>query len=231
MRTDDSSTNPSNHGDATASAAAPSASPGPRPGAGTAHAAAPRRRWRTVDIVVAAVLAVACGLLFWLWGQLYRGVGAPVEAILPGFQGILGGPWFIGGVLAGLIIRKPGAAFFVEVVAASVSALVGTEWGALTLVSGIVQGLGAELAFAAFRYRRFTLPVAMLAGAGAGVAAAITDNIVWYVGAGPAFMAIYSVSVITSGALLAGIVSWLLFRAIAATGALRRFASGREGRS
>lgn len=190
----------------------------------------PPRRWRTVDIIVAAVLAVACGLLFWLWGQLYRGIGAPVEALLPGVQGILGGPWFIGGVLAGLIIRKPGAAIFVEIVAASVSALVGTEWGALTLLSGLVQGVGAELAFAAFRYRRFTLPVAMLAGAGAGVAAAITDTIVWYVGADTAFVTIYAISVIVSGAVLAGVVSWLLMRAIAATGVLGRFAAGREAR-
>lgn len=195
-----------------------------------ARPASAPRRWRTVDIVVAAVLAVACGLLFWLWGQFYRGIGAPFEALLPGIQGLLGGPWFLGGVLAGLIIRKPGAALFVEVVAASVSALVGTEWGALTLVSGLVQGLGAELAFAAFRYRRFTLPVAILAGAGAGLAAAITDNLIWYVGAGPQFMSIYAVSVVVSGAVLAGVVGWLLFRAIAATGVLGRFASGREAR-
>lgn len=192
---------------------------------------APPRQWRTVDIVVAAVLAVACGLLFWIWGQIYRGVGSPIEALLPGIQGLLGGPWLIGGVLAGLIIRKPGAALFVEIVAASVSALVGTEWGALTLLSGFVQGLGAELVLAAFRYRRYTLPVAMLAGAGAGIAAAITDNLVWYIGAGPAFMGIYAVSVTLSGAVVAGLGGWLLMRAIAATGVLNRFASGREARS
>lgn len=200
------------------------------PRASSPTASVPPRRWRTVDIVVAAVLAVACGLLFWLWGQVYRGVGAPVEAMLPGVQGLLTGPWYIAGVLAGLIIRKPGAAIFVEVVAASVSALVGTEWGALTLLSGFVQGLGAELVFAAFRYKKFTLPVAMLAGAGAGAAAAITDTIVWYVGADTAFITIYAISVIVSGALFGGVVSWLLMRAIAATGALNRFASGREAR-
>lgn len=199
-------------------------------GSGSAGAA-PSRRWRTVDIVVAAVLAVAVGLLFWLWGQLYRGIGDPVAALLPGIQGLLGGTWFIGGVLAALIIRKPGAALFVEIVAASVSALVGTEWGALTLLSGFVQGLGAELVFAAFRYRRFTLPVAMLAGAGAGVFAAVTDTIVWYVGADAAFITIYAISVIISGAVLGGLVSWLLMRALAATGALNRFAAGREARS
>lgn len=188
-------------------------------------------QWRTVDIIVAGVLAVACGLIFWLWGQLYRGIGAPVEAVLPGLQGLLGGPWFIAGVIGGLIIRKPGAALFVEIVAASASALIGTEWGALTLLSGFVQGLGAELVFAAFRYKVWTPLVALLAGAAAGLAAAVNDSIVWYAGADWPFRLIYGGSVVVSGAVLAGLGGWALAKALAATGALDRFAIGRERRA
>ena len=185
-------------------------------------------KWRTVDIIVAAVLAVVCGLLFWLWGQIYRGIGDPVSAVMPGFQGILGGPWLLAGPLAAIIIRKPGAALFVEVVAATVSALVGTEWGPLTLVSGIVQGLGAEIGFAILAYRRWNVGAALLAGALAGVGAAILDNLIWYVGTDFAFKAIYSVSVITSGALVAGVGGYLLAHALAKTGALQRFAISRS---
>ena len=188
----------------------------------------PSLKWRTVDIIVAAVLAVVCGLLFWLWGQIYRGIGDPVSAVLPGFQGILGGPWLLAGTLAAIIIRKPGAALFVEVVAATVSALVGTEWGPLTLVSGIVQGLGAELGFLIFAYRRWNVGVALVAGALAGVGAAILDNIVWYIGTEFTFKIIYAISVITSGAIIAGIGGWLLAHALAKTGALQRFAISRS---
>ena len=42
--------------------------------------------------------------------------------------------------------------------------LPGTEWGATVLVSGILQGLGAELAFAIFGYKAFGAAMAALAG-------------------------------------------------------------------
>ena len=51
------------------------------------------------------------------------------------------------GVVGGLVIRRPGAALLCEVVAALVSMLPGTKWGFTTLVSGVLQGLGAEIAF------------------------------------------------------------------------------------
>ncbi len=52
----------------------------------------------------------------------------------------------------------------------------------------------------------------------------------WYAGADTAFAIIYTVSSTISGAVFAGLLPWLLTRALAATGALDRFASGREGR-
>ena len=59
---------------------------------------------------------------------------------------------------AALIIRKPGAALFAELVAAVVSALVGTSGAVLDARGGLVQGLGAELVFALFLYRQLALP-------------------------------------------------------------------------
>lgn len=190
-----------------------------------------RFRWRVVDIVVASVLGVAIGLLFWLWNTVgYAWYGA-MDALTPGFGGIAAGIWLIGGVIGGLVIRKPGAALLVEVVAAVLSMLFGNVWGVSTVLSGIVQGLGAELIFAIFLYRRFTLPVAMLSGVAAGVAAWIfelfygdTPNILKTVEVN----LIYLGSLIVSGALLAGLLGWLLVRALAGTGALSRFASGRD---
>ncbi|MCW5953632.1 MAG: ECF transporter S component [Propionibacteriaceae bacterium] len=196
-------------------------------GPDTATTAPASLRWRVVDIVVASVIGVASGVLFWAWGLAYNGLSAPLQ-LLPGLSAILGGGWLFAGVLGGLVIRKPGAAIYTELLAAVVSALVGTQWGFLTLESGLVQGLGAELVFLAFAYRRFTLPVSILAGAGAGVALAINDLILWYPGVGLLFQSVYFVAAVISGAVIAGIGSFYLVRALARTGALQRFAAGQE---
>jgi len=190
-----------------------------------------RFRWRVVDIVVAAVLGVAIGLLFWGWNTVGGLWFTAMDGLTPGLGGIAVGIWLIGGVIGGLVIRKPGAALLVELIAAIVSALIGNVWGVTTIFSGLAQGLGAELIFLAFLYLRFTLPVAMLAGLGAGVGAWVlelflTPNLAKSV----EFNLIYLGTLAVSGALLAGLVGWLLVRALAATGALSRFAAGREAR-
>jgi len=190
-----------------------------------------RSRWRVVDIVVAAVLGVAVGLLFWFWNGVGYGWFEVMDAATPGLGGFAVGIWLIGGVIGGLVIRKPGAALLVEVVAAAVSATIGNIWGPSTLLSGLVQGLGAELIFAVFLYRRFGIGVAALAGVGAGVAAWIFEL---FFGSTPnilktlEFNLIYLGTIIVSGVVLAGVVGWLLVRALAKTGALSRFAAGRE---
>ena len=189
---------------------------------------ADRYRWRVVDIVVASVIGIASGLVFVAWNVAYNPLSTPLTALLPGLQALLGGGWLFAGVLTALVVRKPGAALFGELVAATLSALVGNQWGASTLLSGLVQGLGAELVFALFLYVNWRLGVAILAGAAAGLALAINDLITYYPGSDVAFTSIYAVCSVISGAVLAGVLSWLAVRALARTGALSRFASGRE---
>jgi len=185
-------------------------------------------RWRVIDIVVASVLAVASGMVFVLWNVAANPISAPLGAFLPGLNALVGGGWLFAGVLTGLVIRKPGAALYGELVAASLSALVGNQWGILTLESGLVQGLAAELVFAVFLYRRWSLAVAALAGAVAGLAMAINDLILWYPGSGTSYAVVYIVAGVVSGVLIAGVLSWFVVRALARTGALSRFESGRQ---
>lgn len=187
-----------------------------------------RYSWRVVDIVVAAVVAVACGVIFFGFNLVSDWVTDPLSAVLPGLQGLGYGVWLLGGLLTAVIVRKPGAALFGEIVASSVSALLGAQWGFLTIESGFVQGLAAELIFLAFLYKVWKLPVVMLAGAASGLAMAINDLALWYVGADALFATIYVISCVISGAVIAGLLSWLLTRGLARTGVLSRFASGRE---
>ena len=184
------------------------------------------RQWRVVDIVVASVIAVAVGVVFVAWSAGYSGISA-VTAAFPPLSGLYTGGWLIAGVLGGLIIRKPGAAIYCEVLAATVSALIGTQWGLLTLLSGAIQGLGAELVFLLFAYRKWNLPVALLAGLGAGLALSISENILYNALWAFEFKLMYVVFASISGVVIAGLLSWLAMRGLARTGVLSAFAAGR----
>lgn len=188
----------------------------------------PVLRWRVVDIVVASVLGVAGGLVMTLWNLVYSPVTAPLELALPGLQALMYAVWLFPAVLVGLVVRKPGAALYGELVAATVSALLGGMWGWTALAWGLVQGLGAEIVFAILLYRAWGLVPAILAGMGAGVGMAVMDLSFYYAGTRPEFMVVYAVSAIVSGAVIAGLGSWLIVRGLARTGALSRFAAGRE---
>lgn len=182
--------------------------------------------WRTVDIVVAAAIAIAFGVVFWAWNQVWA-AATPVFVAIPPVQNILYGVWLVPAVLAGLIIRKPGAALFTELVAASVSAILGSQWGLDAVVSGALQGLGAEIVFLLVGYRRWTLAVALIAAVGTAIAAWIHDTPLYYadIGLGPQLVILAFMAV--SAIVIAGIGSWLLMRSLVQTGVLAQFPAGR----
>ena len=185
-------------------------------------------RWRTIDIVIASIIAVAFGVIFWAWNIVW-GATEGAFAFFPPAQTLLYGVWLIPAVLAGLIIRKPGAALFTETVASTISALLGAKWGATVIPQGLVQGLGAELAFAMLFYRSWKLPAAVLAGFLTGVSAALFDFFAWNGGTDLWDYRIpYALLTIVSSTIIAGLGSWALVRALAPTGVLDRFAAGRE---
>ena len=187
----------------------------------TASRTRSRHSWRVVDIVVAS------GVVFWAWG-IFWNVGSIPLAFLPGLSALLAGGWLFAGVLGGLVVRKPGAALYTEVIAALVSMVIGTQWAWLTLLSGVVQGLAIEIVFALFAYRAWRMWTAVLAGMGGAVGLAVTDLTVWYPATDAMFKTVYALSALVSGALLAGLLSWFAVRGLARSGALARFAAGRE---
>ena len=182
--------------------------------------------WRTVDIVVAAAIAIAFGVVFWAWNQLWA-AATPAFVAIPPAQNILYGVWLVPAVLAGLIIRKPGAALFTELVAASVSAILGSQWGLDAVVSGALQGLGAEIVFLVVGYRRWTIVVALIAAIGTAIAAWVHDTPLYYadIGLGPQLVIL--AFMVVSAIVIAGIGSWLLMRSLVQTGVLAQFPAGR----
>ena len=188
--------------------------------------------WRINDILVASVLAVACGLLYWIWSNLVYPLCASLLLLTPEYLPLVGGTWLLAGVLGGYLIRRPGAALYTEVLAAAVSGLIGTQYSWLVVLSGLIQGLGAELVFLLFFYRVWTLWTALLAGAVSGLFMGASEIILYYAASMQGAKAlIYLTSSVISGLVLAGLLTWLLTGALVKTGALDSLASGRVKRA
>src|SRR4051812_1478390 len=71
-------------------------------------------RWRTIDSVIASIVAVAFGVIFWAWNLLWNG---PLNGVPPPVRCVIYGMWLVPAVLGALIVRKPGAAFYTLTVA------------------------------------------------------------------------------------------------------------------
>lgn len=185
---------------------------------GPALVAGPDTRWRTRDIVVAAVIGVAFGVAFWAFGAVWKAL----DFIGP-IQNILYGAWLMPALVAPLIIRKPGAALFAELVAAGLSALLGNAWGVDTLLSGFVQGAAAELVFAFTLYRLWSFPVLAVAGMASAAAAFVHDVVVWYAGYAADVLIVIAISMAVSGLILLPAASIALVRALRRAGVLEGF--------
>jgi energy-coupling factor transport system permease protein len=193
----------------------------------TAQESAPNA-WRTIDLLTAAVIGVVFGVAYWGWSSGYTALETPIASLTGSARGLLNGPWLIAGVVGGLVVRRPGAALIAEFLAAAVSALIGTQWGATVLLSGLLQGLGVEFALALFVFKVFNVYVAALGGA---LAAAFETLYEWdaYWGDLPTDWKLsYLGFFMVSGALVAGVGGWLITRALAISGAIDALPAGRE---
>ncbi len=193
-------------------------------------ATAPLGRWRTIDLLTCAFVGVAFGVVYWAWGLAYEVPNAAISGGFPPLGALTNWPWLMAGVVGGLVVRRPGAALFAEVLAAVVSMLVGTQWGAATFWSGVVEGLGAELAFALLAYRAFGPLAAALSGALAGAFEAVFEWYSYWTDWGWDYKLAYLGLLTAAGAILAGLLSWALTRGLAGAGALNAFPPGQESR-
>lgn len=186
--------------------------------------------WRLRDIVLLAVLAVVFGFLYRLlvfaWGPLQLAMG-PLGDLA---QNVLIGGWMVVAPLALYILRRPFAGIVAEMIAAFIEVVfLGSPIGPLLLLTGLVQGAGAELAFAVTRYRRYGWPVFLCSGLLAAVFsfcyAAIRFG--WW---GQDLFAIRLGMHLASGLILTGVLAKLIGDALARTGVLDEYPLGRARR-
>lgn len=193
----------------------------------------PNFKWRVVDIAVASVIGVASALIYWLVAIVTAAPWGVLEAVVPGLAGLFNGLWLFAAPLAAAIVRKPGAAIYAEVVAGVLEALLGNQWGGLDTFSiALVQGVTAEIAFLIFAYRKWNIGTMLLSGAlsGVGCWAYSFFTHLQAIDIAGSYGVVYLITTVVSGALVAGLLMWFLYLGIAKTGALDKFASGREVR-
>lgn len=181
----------------------------------------PTKKWKLKEITLTVVVSIALGVVWWGWTLIYEVVTPFLQP--SGLNYLLVGFWFTGGTLVPYIIRKPGAAFFAETLAAVVEGFI-THWGVTALFWGLIQGAFSEGAFALFRYKKYTTGVMLLAGAAAGVGEYILDYFYSrYSSLGLRIIAVQIVCILISGALLGGLLAKAVGDGLKKTGALNQF--------
>ncbi len=162
-------------------------------------------RYTAIDFSVLAVVAVVIGIVFYFTAipyELTKAVAGKLVARL-GFYGL----WFIGGPLAASLIRKPGAAFLGEVLAALVEMMLPTPYASSVLIYGSAQGLMSEIGYALLRYRRWGVGAGALAGALPGLVIPFLDYALWGETLTEAIVWVYMVATMISGAIYGAIAA------------------------
>lgn len=183
-------------------------------------------QWKTRELIITAVIAVALGILLIVWTAIYLGPGT----VLLGNTSVLllYGPYYLPGILAPYIVRKPGAALLASLLAAGVEML-GTGWGLPALVYGLLQGLGAEIVFGARGWKDYRLSILLVASFVSALFSYPFEY--WqyaYAELEPAVQVIYLLLRLPSALILAGWLGKVLGDALVKTGALRGLAITRQ---
>ncbi|MDM5226723.1 ECF transporter S component [Cytobacillus sp. NJ13] len=183
-------------------------------------------KWKLREVIVLSVLAVVFAVVYLVFMQFGNVLYAMFGLI--GYD-LIFGIWFIVSIIAAYIIRKPGAAFLSETIAAAIEVMIGNAVGPRLILSGMIQGIGAEAVFAATKWNNYRTWVLIAAGMGSSVTSFIWGYFIsGYAALSPGYVtAMFCVRLISS-ALLAGLLGKWLSESLAKTGALNSFPIGKE---
>ncbi|MBC3517375.1 ECF transporter S component [Neobittarella massiliensis] len=187
------------------------------------------RGWKLRDVIMMAILGVVFAAVYlgvFYVGLAIQGALAPFGLANFSFETIYG-VWFMAATIAAYILRKPGAALITELLAAAIELLMGNSGGVVVLLTGLIQGLGCELAFALFRYRRYDLLSMALSGMLGGLFIFCYElyYLQYYLLAPTVLLAQLAVRFV-SAFVFAGLLSKLACDGLAKTGVLKSYAVG-----
>lgn len=187
-------------------------------------------QWKLKEVILMAVLGTIFAAVY--LGVFYLGLGLQT-ALTPaglapfGFE-VIYGVWFMAATIAAYIIRKPGAALITEVMAAVIELLMGNAGGATLLITGFIQGLGCELGFALFRYKKFNLLSMSISGILAASFIFIYELFfLQYYLLSPALLVTQLLVRYASAFIFSGLISKISCDGLARTGVLKNYSIGK----
>jgi len=178
------------------------------------------------EIVLTSVLAVALGVVFWGWTFVYE-VAKPFLKVY-GLSYLAAGFWIFASVFLPQIVRKPAMAIIASVIAALIESLL-THWGPMSILWGLVQGLGAEIVFFLYGYKKWNVSVLIIAALLSSVCSYALDFIIYnYNNLSLNFNLIQLSTYMLSSALLAGVLSFVVSKRLLRLGLLDQFLIARD---
>ena len=172
------------------------------------------------EILVTVLIAVVFALIYNIWNFVYKAVqvsGLHIEELTYG-------AWFMAAIVAYLIIPNAGIALLAEFAAGAGETIVMGRFDIATMIYALLQGLACEIIFAIFKYKSRTAMVAMLAGLLAAIVTLPLDFAYGYLAEIASWnLALYIGFRLISGIIVAGLLSYIIVKALDQTGVTRLF--------
>lgn len=173
------------------------------------------------ETVFTAVVSSSLGILFWGWTFVYD-IFKPFLKVL-GLNYAIAGIWLISAILIASIVRRPGVAIAAALISGFVESLF-THWGLISLSSSLAQGLGAEIIFFIFLYRRWDFFVLVLASMASALLSYFMDYFLYdYAKLSTTIVAVQLISFLISAIFLSALLSSYIVNRLKKLGVLNRF--------
>ncbi|RMC24855.1 MULTISPECIES: ECF transporter S component [unclassified Lactobacillus] len=141
-------------------------------------------KWNVKSIILIALIGIIMGVVYtygfnWAY-NLIKLILIPT-GFAPVTDTVFTGLWLIAAPLAIYFVPAPGSGTIGELLSAIVEMAIGGQWGAMTLISGILQGATNEIGFfpKKSRYQRFSWTSVLTGAVFAGLACFISSYIIY----------------------------------------------------
>ena len=169
-----------------------------------------------VTVLISLIFAIIYNL-WWLFYNVAQVAGLHLEQLTYGV-------WFMAAIVCYLIIPKPGIALLAEFAAGAGETIVMGKFDIPTIIYALLQGLACEIVFAIFKYQSRSVMVAMLAGLVTALVSFPVDYFYGYLNEVAGWnLILFIVFRAISGIIIAGLLSYLLVKALDQTGVTKVF--------
>lgn len=191
-------------------------------------------KWKLRDVILMAIFGVVFSAIYLAVFDLGVAISTaltPLGLAAFGFE-LIYGVWFMASTLAAYIIRKPGVALVTEILASAVELLMGNPGGMTVILTGIIQGLGVEIIFLIFRYKKWNFGTMSLASMAAAILIFCYElYYLSYYKLTPVMMISQVAVRLVSAVVFSGVICKLAADGLAKTGVLKGYPLGEATKS